>query len=317
MVGVGRWGRNLARNFEVLGCLTGLCDSNSETLAGVARLHPRVRASERVDDLIASGTIDAAAIATPAWTHAPIASKVLAAGLHVFVEKPMTTELAAARALAMQAEAAGLQLVTGHLLHYHPAFQALKALVHQGTLGTVHRIVAQRLVPGPEVPREHVLWEFAPHDIAMILSLAETMPQAVTCTYEGKEAGHALGSDATVELAFTSDLRGEARVSWRGPNKVQRLEVCGDDALAVFDDVASHGSKLMLARGDGPAEAVPHLEQEPLASECAAFVEAVRTGMPPLSGASEGLRVMTVLDACFRSLGRQRTVALASQDTNT
>lgn len=317
VVGVGSWGRNLARNFEALGCLAGLCDSNSRALAGIAPLYPRVRAFDRTADLMASGMIDAIAIATPAATHAPIASRALAAGLHVFVEKPMTTELAAARALAAQAEATGLQLVTGHLLHYHPAFQTLRALVNEGMLGTVHRIVAQRLVPGPEVPREHVLWEFAPHDIAMILSLAGTMPRTVTCTHWGENACQAPGSSAKVELTFGPDLWTEVQVSWRSSSKVQLLKVCGDKASVAFDDVASHGSKLMLGRSDGSAEAVTYPEQEPLACECTAFIEAVRTGIPPLSGASEGLRVMTVLDACFRSLGRQRSVALASQGRKT
>ena len=310
VVGFGRWGRNLARNFHTIGCLAGLCDADPGHLRAAADAYPAARAYPRPEALIRSGDVDAVAIATPPGTHHELAAAALGAGLHVFVEKPMTTDLAAARTLADQAGAAGLQLVTGHLLHYHPAFQTLRAMVRDGRLGALRGIVTSRLAPGPETPREHVLWEFAPHDIAMILACTGVLPLSVCCSGPDSASNGPSAAHARVELAFSSGLRTRTTVSWRGRAKEQRFEVEGDVATAVFDDVAPAGSKLTLAPAGGSPSPVPVPDREPLASECASFVEAVATGAAPPSGADEGLRVMTVLDACFRSLAEQRAVQL-------
>ncbi|MCE2474919.1 MAG: Gfo/Idh/MocA family oxidoreductase [Alphaproteobacteria bacterium] len=310
VVGFGRWGRNLARNFHAIGCLAGLCDSDPDHLRAAADTYPAARAFPQSEALIRSGDVDAVAIATPAGTHHELAASALTADLHVFVEKPMTTDLAAARTLVVQARAAGLQLVTGHLLHYHPAFETLRAMVHDGRLGALRGIVTSRLTSGPETPREHVIWEFAPHDIAMILACTDELPLSVCCFRPDSESNGPSAAHTRVELAFSSGLRSQTTVSWRGLAKVQRFEVEGNVATAVFDDVAPAGSKLTLAPTGQPPSPVPVPDREPLASECAAFVEAVATGVAPPSGADEGLRVMTVLDACFRSLEERRTVPL-------
>lgn len=310
VVGVGRWGRNLARNFHATGCLAGLCDTDPEHLRDAADAYPAVRAYPESEALIRSGDVEAIAIATPAGTHHELAASALAAGLHVFVEKPMTTDLGAARTLVVRARAAGLQLVTGHLLHYHPAFQTLRAMVHDGRLGALRGIETSRLMSGPEIPREHVIWEFAPHDIAMILACTGALPSSVRCAGPDSGSDGPSAAHARVELAFSAGLRTRTTVSWRGRAKVQRFEVEGDAATAVFDDTAAPGSKLTLAAAGQPPRPVPVPEREPLAGECAAFVEAVETGVAPPSGADEGLRVMTVLDACFRSLEERGTVPL-------
>ena len=314
VVGTGRWGRNLARNFHGIGCLAGLCDSASEALRTAARACPSVPGHGHANELISSGEVDAVAIATPAGTHHDIAAAALAAGLHVFVEKPMTTDLAAAKALVADASCSGLQLVTGHLLHYHPAFQSLLSLVRSDRLGTLHSIVTSRLAPGPEVPREHVLWEFAPHDVAMILACTGALPTSVRCSGTDPHSGGSSAVQCAIELCFRTGLRTRTTVSWRSDSKVQRFEVRGDSGSAVFDDVAPPGTKLRLTPAGQPPCAIRFPEQEPLAAECVAFVEAVKTGVAPLSGASEGLRVMTVLDACFRSLNEERTVLLQTPE---
>ena len=310
VVGFGRWGRNLARNFHAIDCLAGLCDIDPDHLRGAADAYPAARAYPESEALIRSGDVEAIAIATPAGTHHELAASALTAGLHVFVEKPMTTDLTAARTLVARARAVGLQLVTGHLLHYHPAFQTLLTMVHDGQLGGLRGIVTSRLMSGPEIPREHVIWEFAPHDIAMILACTDALPSSVHCTGSDSASDGPSAAHACVELAFSSGLRTRTTVSWRGRAKVQRFEVEGDAATAVFDDVAPAGSKLTLAAVGQPPSPVPVPDREPLASECAAFVDAVATGVAPPSGADEGLRVMTVLDACFRSLEEGRKVPL-------
>ena len=174
--------------------------------------------------------------------------------------------------------------------------------------------MTSRLTPGPEVPREHVLWEFAPHDVAMILACAGALPSSVRCSGSDPHSDGSSAVQCSIELRFRTGLRTQTTVSWRSDSKVQRFEVHGETGSAVFDDVAPAEAKLKVTPAGQPPCAIRFPEQEPLAAECAAFVEAVKTGVAPLSGASEGLRVMTVLDACFRSLNEKRTVLLQTPE---
>ena len=121
-------------------------------------------------------------IATPAETHFPVASAAIAAGKDVFVEKPMTIDVADARALIEQADAAGRILMVGHLLEYHPAILKLRELVHSGELGKIRYVISNRLNLGKIRTEENALWSFAPHDIAVILRLVGTMPFEVVAT---------------------------------------------------------------------------------------------------------------------------------------
>lgn len=298
VVGCGRWGRNLVRNFRALGSLAAVCDTDAgarEACAGEGAA-PFADAGE----LARSGEVDAVAIATPSGTHAGIAAGALEAGLHVFVEKPMATDLADARSLAAAAAAAGLQLATGHLLLYHPAFRALAGLVGGPRLGEVRSIAASRLNAGPHAAGEDALWEFAPHDVAMVLSLAGGLPASVFCTARTDGRGRTEHAHAT--LSFGGGLRAHVLAASASPAKEQRLVVQGSGGTAVFDDVAAGGGKLVLyPEGADGGEAVPYGDGEPLAEECAAFLAAVAEGTPLPSGPEESLDVMAVLDACFRS----------------
>ncbi len=300
IVGCGPWGRNLVRNFEVLGNLSAVCDAELTIREACEDEYPGVPIFSNLSDLVAENVVDAVAIATPAETHAELADEALSAGLHVFVEKPMTTTLSSARALACKAETAGLQLMTGHLLLYHPAFQKLCALVEEGRIGEPCHLTARRLAGVKGKAREDAVWEFAPHDVAMTLALAGTMPCKTLCeTPYGitQKAEH-----AQVTLFFPGGLQGDLLASWRGEKKEQRLVVQGSEATVVFDDVAEKKRKVVLDFGNArEPEAIPFEDGEPLSMECRAFLEAVRTGKEPPSGTSESLKVMTVLDACFRS----------------
>ncbi len=315
VVGVGRWGGNLARNFHRLGSLAAVCDTDPDCLRRAADIYPGVPPHMTPESLIRSVDLDALAIATPASTHYRIAALALEAGLHVFVEKPMTTDLSSARSLAGQARRAKRQLMTGHLLHYHPAFQALQRLVRTGRLGAVRRIVSHRLAPGPATPREHVLWEFAPHDVSMILACTGALPEWVFCSAPEAAAGVSPDAHCRITFGFSAGPCVETTLSGCARTKVQRFEVRGRLASAVFDDVLPTASKLRLVSTGQPDEAIPVTDREPLLAECAAFLETITTGTTPPSGAAEGLQVMAVLDACHRSLDTGQRAVPSLSDT--
>ena len=91
VAGLGYWGPNLARNFAAIpGCeLAWLCDGDPAALERVAGTLPHARRTEALADLLDDAGLDAIALATPVPTHAELAERVLAAGKHCFVEKPL------------------------------------------------------------------------------------------------------------------------------------------------------------------------------------------------------------------------------------
>jgi predicted dehydrogenase len=147
VVGLGYWGPNLARNLGSLpGCeLAWLCDGDPAALQRAAARFPGARATAEVEELLADPALDAIVVATPVPTHADLAVRVLEAGKHCFVEKPLAQSVPDAQAAVDAAAQAGRVLMVGHLLEYHPGVAKLKEIAESGELGDIHYIYSNRL----------------------------------------------------------------------------------------------------------------------------------------------------------------------------
>jgi len=311
VVGCGYWGKNLIRNFHALGALRALCDE--DPCAASAQAYTYGVPAYTVDHVLADPAIAGVVIATPAETHAGLALRAIAAGKHVYIEKPLTLDLASAHRIGRAADGSGRVLMVGHLLRYHPAFVALLDLVQNGQLGRLRYIVSARLNLGKIRREEDVFWSFAPHDISMILALAGNLPEQVQAI--GTPCLHDRNADiATAQLRFAGGLQAQVSVSWLHPAKQQSLTVVGDNGMAVFDDVLPWSRKLVLYphriewRNGKPephrAEpvAIELSEAEPLSVECRHFLDCIATTSAPRTDWREGLAVLRVLDAGRRSM---------------
>jgi UDP-2-acetamido-3-amino-2,3-dideoxy-glucuronate N-acetyltransferase len=311
VVGAGHWGRNLVRNFRELGVLRAVCDPDDCALAPARALGVRTYLS--FDALLADPEIDAVAIASPAVTHADLAAKALAAGKHVFVEKPLCLDPREGPGLARAATLRGLTLMVGHLLLYHPAYRSLKRLVDASELGELRYIYSNRLSLGRIRREENALWSFAPHDVSMILDLTGRIPHTAS-TSGGIYLSPTVADTTLSSFSFSEDLRAHIFVSWLHPYKDHRMVVVGTDGMAAFNDSVAGPDKLLLYRhrvnwnGDIPdidraeAAAVPYDDDEPLLLECRHFLDCIADGATPRSNAEEATRVLSVLEACQRSL---------------
>lgn len=313
LVGVGYWGKNLARNFSSLGALGAVCDARPDTLAEIHALYPEAAAISDYGDLLADESIDAIAIASPASRHEEMVELALEAGKDVFVEKPLALSASAGRRLVDLAASTGRILMVGHLLWYHPAVLRLEEFVTKGELGRLQYIYSHRLNLGRFRTEENILWSFAPHDISVVLGLVGEVPDRVGAQ-GGAYLNHDVADVTTSELSFPSGVKGHVFVSWLHPFKEQRLVVVGSEAMAVFEDSSvSHKLLLYPHRIDwhegmpvpSRADAQPveyDLSQEPLRNECAHFLECIATRATPRTDGEEGLRVLEVLERCQAAL---------------
>lgn len=311
-IGCGHWGKNLARNFAELGALVAVADADPATAQRIAGEHGV--AAREFEAIITDPEIDAVALASPAVSHAAMARAALAAGKHVFVEKPLALSPADGTEVVAAAEQAGRVLMIGHLLQYHALFLRLKELVDAGEIGRLRYIYSNRLSLGKVRIEENVLWSFAPHDLSMVLALAGEEPDHVTA--EGASMlTTGIADWSLCQLRFPSGLRGHVQASWLHPFKEQRLTVVGHTGMAVFEDsIPDWNRRLALYRHrmdrSGPVplpvkadpEYVTVPEIEPLRAECRHFVDCVATGARPRTDGHEGLRVLNVLDRAEAAL---------------
>ena len=325
LIGYGPWGRNIARNLARLEALSVVCDWKPHALDVARQDHPGVELRESFDGVIGDPDVQACAIATPAASHYEVARLALEAGKDVFVEKPLALTTREGQALVDIARERGRILMVGHLLEYHPAVERLCELAGNGELGQLRYVYSSRLNLGRIRTEENALWNFAPHDIHVLLRLLREYPQEVTC--QGGTYLHHDVADVTMTLlTFPSGVRGHVFVSWLHPYKEHKLVVVGDRGMAVFDDVLPFSEKLTLYRHRvdwierfpvavrGAGEAVAIEDREPLEIECRHFLECVLTRQRPRTDGDNGVVVLRVLEACQESLRRGGVPISAGHD---
>lgn len=317
VIGCGYWG---AKHVRVL---TGLpevaqvvaVDSRPDRIEPIRRMYHGARCAYRLDEVI--DEIDAAVVATPPRTHAPIAAALLRAGKHVLVEKPMAASTAEAAELIRLAAAHDLVLMAGHTFEYNAAVLALRDVITSGELGTVYYVDAARLNLGLYQPDVNVIWDLAPHDVSIVNLLLDRTPQTVSA-WGSSHAGSPYEDVAYLRLDY-GETTANIHVSWLDPAKVRRVTVVGSKRMAVYNDLLDDARLQIFDKGvcgpDGEPDGgvpmsyryggitAPHIEfREPLATEDEHFVDCVRHGKTPHSDGHTGLAVVGVLEAAERSM---------------
>ena len=321
VIGCGYWGPNLVRNFlELEDCrVLAIAETDERRLEHLAGRFRDVRLTRDYRELLASDEIDAVVIATNLAAHYPVARDALAAGKHVLVEKPMTDDPRQALELVTAAETGGLVCMTGHTFLFNQGILDVRRRLVGGELGKVLYLHTQRTNLGPVRRDTNVVWDLAAHDVSVFLYLLGETPTAVAA-HGGAYLRAGRVDVVFVSLRFASGVIGNIHVSWLDPCKVRKLTVIGDRKMLLFNDLESMEPIRIFDKGveqgkhhdtfgefhfilrDGDI-LIPRIAlAEPLKGECAAFLEAIRDGQPPVSDGRFGLEVVRVLAAIQDSL---------------
>ena len=322
IAGLGYWGPNLLRNFSQLdGCKVKICcDLSEKSRRHAGEQYPDIETTDDYGSLLQDPEVQAIVIATPATTHYDLAKRAILNGKHVFVEKPLTLDIAQAAELVELAQQNGIKLMVGHLMEYHPAIGMLKDMIRDGQLGDVYYLYSQRVNLGKIRKDENALWSLAPHDISILIYLLGAEPENVSAR------GQAYLQDGIedvvfLNLLFPGKVMAQIQLSWLDPHKIRRTTIVGSEKMAVFDDMEptemiriydkgvangpgydSFGESLSLRFGDVK---IPYIKMvEPLRVECQHFIDCIRNDMQPRSDGHDGLRVVRVLQAAQESLDR-------------
>lgn len=329
LIGCGEWGYNLFRNLmnndDI--CLVAVCDPSQESIRKITKPYPKIKPYTTVKETLTEcKDVEAVVIASPAATHEDIACRCIQRGLHVLIEKPMATSVAGAERISSEAEKKNVTVMIGHTFLYNPAVRALKEYLEKGTIGDIYYLYSRRLNLGRIRRDTTAMWNFAPHDVSIMLYLTSSFPVAVNAKgwsflQEGIE------DVVFMTLEFPNNIAAHIHVSWLDPNKVREMTVVGSRKMIVYDDV-SYEAKLkiydkaavsskgrsfkdfgefQLASHSGDL-LIPRIQfVEPLSIEVAHFIECIKTGKKPLTGIENGLQVVRILDAAQKSIAQGGT----------
>lgn len=322
VIGFGYWAPNVVRN------LVSLEDSHVIAIADVsptARLraqkaYPGITVTPNASDVMSSVEIDAVAVVTPVWTHYELVKAALESGKHVFVEKPFTSNAAQGEELINLAQQKNLKIMVDHTFLFTGAIKKISQLLDEGTLGNLYYYDSTRVNLGLFQHDVNVLWDLAPHDLSIMDYLIKASPEAIVATGQNHLNEHE--DIAFMTLYFPQNVIAHINVNWLSPVKVRTTLIGGEKRMLVWNDLEADEKVKVYDKGvditsrEGVYELLvhyrtgdmwsPQLEQvEALRQELAYFVDCVSNGQEPFNDGCAGLRVVKMLEAASKSIGKR------------
>jgi predicted dehydrogenase len=321
VIGCGYWGMNYVRIFNELtdSQVVAVCDQSTDRLGEVARRFPGVFLTTQVEEVATHPGVDAFIVCTEATTHFSVTRRLLSAGKHVLVEKPLTTSSAEAQALIDLGQSNSATLMVGHTFIFNAGIRKVKECIQRSD-GRVYYLYARRTNLGPIRRDVNAVWDLAPHDVAIFNYLLDQTPVWVSAV-GGKVLRNCRDDVGFISLGYAGNILAHIHVSWADPDKAREVVVVKSDRRIVFNDLNGLEQVRVFEKGVTPLEQEPlnygefHFQirdgdiispriepVEPLKNQCRHFLECVRFGKRPISSGVEGRDVVRVLEAVNRSL---------------
>ena len=343
VVGVGRWGSHLVRNFcqHPQTQLVAVVDGHLERLQAVKEqfnLDSRVTLTTDWAEVRDMPEIQAVAIATPASTHYALIKDALNLGHHVLAEKPLTLDPGECVELCQLAERQQRQLMVDHTYLFHPAVQRGQEAI--ASLGTLRYGYSARTHLGPVRSDVDALWDLAIHDLCIFNSWLGETPTQVQATGKiwlqpsSKDSDtrdshenrgnqlfpQGLADFVNVTMTYENGFQAFIHLCWFNPDKQRRLCVVGSQGTLIFDEM-SPDAPLMIQHGSVEncgekwqpvgqrSEVISLPPGEPLRQVCDRFVDIITNrDRPnknfPISSGWLGAELVQILTALSESLNQ-------------
>ena len=234
IIGLGYWGKNYYRilNSNDNINLSAVVDSNQNIILDEGTKH-----FPNLEDLLNSEiNIDAAIIATPTNTHYEITKKLLNNGIHVLVEKPLSTKTDEASELINLADEKNLVLLVDHTFLYNEAINFAIKSIQDGEIGSLLHINFERTNLGPIRSDVSCLWDLTTHDVSILNAIIPNEPTQIRASSFNTSQTEAFDM-VNVSLNYENNLFVTMFSSWLHPEKTRKIKIVGDKKMIVFDDL--------------------------------------------------------------------------------
>lgn len=320
VVGVGSIGERHLRCFHTTGrSEVAFCEPNPDLRATIAERYPHAQGFPSLEAAIAGGGSNAAVIATPAPLHIPIATQLAQAGLHLLIEKPLSTTLAGIEQLQEEVARRSLITAVGYTHRAHPAVQALKEVLLSERFGTPRQMT---IITGQDFafarPAYRNIYFADPaqgggaiqDSITHMYNVGEWLLGPMTRLVT--DAAHQALADVTVEdTVHTLARHGSVPATYtcnlyQAPNEATITIVCEQGTIR-----SEHGecrwSWMTEPFGTWTHQALPRPDRDTMyIVQADAFLDAVEGKRTPLCSLDEGIQTLRVNLASLRSWHERR-----------
>ena len=302
VVGVGHLGSRHARVYaESPGAeLVGVADVDSGRARAVAESHG-VRAVADFTELIPE--IDAASVAVPTVSHREVTARLLEAGIHVLVEKPIASSLSEGREMVDLARRKARVLAVGHTERHNPAVEALLSGSRNPRFIEVHRL-------GSFSPRSldiDVVLDLMIHDLDVVAALVREEISSLEAVGVPVLTGRV--DIANARLRFANGCVANITASRVSQEKIRKLRFFEPERYVSLDYQKQEAISYRLVRSEGASPEIRRndlevVQDEPLRRELEDFLHAVATGESPRVTGEDGIKALElalkVVDAMER-----------------
>ncbi len=292
VVGVGYLGRFHAQKYAACSGseLVAVVDARADVARQVAA---ECGGRAETDYRVLAGQIDVASVATTTPYHCEVASWLLQAGVHVLVEKPITTTLDEASKLIELARKHGRVLQVGHLERFNPALRAAEPLLHSPRFIECHRLAPFR-ERGTDV---NVVLDLMIHDIDLLQSLVRS--DVVSLDAVGAPVFSGETDIANARLRFANGCVANvtaSRVSMKTERKMRIFMEEGYLSIDLQQKILTSIRKRELAAGEAglpvSIDEQSFEQGDALRAEIEAFLAACRGECPPAVSGEDGRRAL-------------------------
>jgi len=298
MLGCGAWGKNLIRNLYKLNILKYIYDPDkSKTKSIIKKYHIKYA---NIKEILNDKSIKSIIIATPIDTHYELSKIILKKKKNIFVEKPLTSDLRKAYELKYISKKNKTIIMVGHILNYHTGFIKIKKIMNSICLNNIH-IFSNRMSNSYENENNKyiILWDYAPHDISIILNIIKNKILLKVYAYKKIIKNKIYTS---IKLIFENNILSNINLSYTNSNKIQNLKIKSkDNKILILDDTLSWNKKLQLNK-----KYILFKKKEPLLNECIYFIYCINNRKTPISDSNESIKIIKIIQIIIRSIKEKK-----------
>jgi len=303
LIGAGRWGRNYIRTLDTLADvkLVAVASRNPESVALVA---PSCRIVADWREIIESADVDGVIVATPPVSHAEILIAAVDAKKPVLVEKPLVRSREEAALIRFVLDGRAATILIDHIHLFHPAFRLLLRMAP--SLGPIRSIESAAGNRGSFRRDVSILWDWAPHDIAMCLALLPGLARPIRAVRLDIEwIDGAAAETISIEIELTGGVPAQIKLSTL-EERHRWFAVKFDSCTLVYRDVGPVYLTRLRPDEDVQAPGEPILVrfEQPLSRAVLDFVDAIRLKATDRTAIDLGLAVVELIADIDDVLGK-------------
>jgi predicted dehydrogenase len=321
LVGLGIMGQNHARVLSSLNGvdLVAVADPQGDT----RKVLPNHNILTSIDEVIAKG-VDYCVVAAPTAFHEEISLKLIDAGIHILIEKPVAHTVESALRIEGAAKSKGIIGAVGHIERFNAALQQARTRIQAGELGEIHQLSTRRLGPfARRISDVGVIMDLATHDIDLTAWISDASYASVSAQ-SAMRSGRAHEDLVAIVAQLSNGIVANHLVNWLSPLKERKTIITGEKGTFVIDTLTSdltfyangtvNVSQDQIAHFKGVSQGDIHIfafdKPEPLRLEHENFRDAVLGKDASIVTLSEGAKTVSVAGAALESIKNQETIKL-------